>query len=117
MKLDRSTIVDYLKKGQEIDKCDYNPKIASSEAHFKVGKESGKPIICLTNNMTIENARDCSRKSIDLFGVTIGWSAICAVCRGVHKHTKGYIFKYMQDLTQEELIKYNLINNLEVANF
>lgn len=124
MKLDRSTIVDYLNTGFEINKCDYDSKIASSQAHSKSGKESGKLIICLTNEMIFDSARDCSRKSNEIFGVDIGWSAICAVCRGVHKHTKGYVFKYICDLTKEEYIKYNIENklknnnkDLEVANF
>lgn len=116
MKLDRSTITNYLNIGREIEKCDYDPKIASSEAHSKAGKESGKPILCLNNMMIFENARDCCRQSFNLFKVEIGWSAICSVCRGSHNQTKGYKFRYISDLTQEEYIKYDIANKLKELN-
>jgi len=57
MKLDKSTIIRYLKKGVELEWCDYDPKIASLNKKYKYTK-----VICLNTKEIINSIKEASEK-------------------------------------------------------
>lgn len=111
MKLSQCTIIKYLKQGSKLDWCEYIPKEEIIKASIKVGKLNRKPVICINTKQVFESATDCAKQSLNVFGVKLNFGEISAVCRGKRKFYKGRIFKYVQDLTEEEYIKYNVLNN------
>ena len=113
----KGTIRLWLIKGTELGWCNYNPE---KEKHMS-GKISAlakfKQTICLNNGMIFRSVKECSEKSLKLFGVQIPPSCIGEVCRGEKQKThKIFIFKYIEDLTLEEYIKYDIENKLKDLN-
>lgn len=92
-KLNRGTVIDYLKRGSKIGWCNYNPKDRYKNAKWNP-KRDGKHIICINNNMEFKSISECSTKSLDLFGINISRKSITNVCKGLKKDYKGYVFKY-----------------------
>lgn len=73
-------------------------KFRNRESHSAKGKESkhygnGVPIICINNGKTYNCIADAGRE----LGLSTG--NIIAVCKGRLKHTKGYVFKYLCEIT------------------
>lgn len=103
----------WLMTGHELGWCKYD---SEKEKHMS-GKISAsakfKPTICLNNGFVFESAKECSEKSLELFGVHIDKTCIGEVCRGKRKLTKGFSFKHISDLTTEEYIKYDIENKLK----
>lgn len=105
-------ISNYLKKGALLGWCDYNPKEVVKNIGAMNGRVNGlkcsKSLICLDTGETFPSTKECSRRSEELFGAYIHQGNISASCRlGVRR--KGYQFKYIQDLTEEEKLKYNIL--------
>lgn len=73
--------------------CDYDPKLES----IKGAKCStnGKTVICKNNNVTYNSATECSRKSLEDFGVFLKGSGITRVCRKERESYKGFSFEYL----------------------
>lgn len=101
---DKSTIIDYLKRGTSLGWCDYNPK----EELIKSGKRTGlkyvgscnipKPIEMFKDEQSLgvfESASHLSRISEDLLGVKLIRRGISNVCNGERKQYKGFTFKYI----------------------
>lgn len=113
MGFNNNTIRRWLIKGNELEWCIYDSK----KEKYMSGKISApskfKPTICLNNGMVFESSKDCSEKSLELFGIDIDETCISEVCRGKRKLTKGFSFKHIKDLTQEEYIKYDIENKLK----
>jgi hypothetical protein len=112
MKMSKSPIQKYLKKGNDLKWCTYNADKEHDKSLFKKGQKSmnSKSVVILQNNIILynyifESCVDLERKSEKLFGVKLGNSAISSVCRGIKPQYKGFTFKYTSDLTLEELSK------------
>ncbi|OSA92819.1 UNVERIFIED_ORG: hypothetical protein B2H93_13410 [Clostridium botulinum] len=71
-------------------------------------EQKTKPIICLTNGLVISSATKCAKNSKELFGVNLPYPYIYEVCNKKRKDAKGFCFKYVKDLSEEECIKYNI---------
>ena len=93
-KINRSTVIDYLKRGSKIGWCDYNPKEWTKIAKWNPNK-LGDGVICLNNNVKFKSISECSTKSLDLFGINISKQTIMRVCKGIKSDYKGYVFKYI----------------------
>ena len=93
--IERSVLIDYLKKGNELGLCHYDPK----EEMRKSGLNSGKRVFMYTlNGELVERGISCEdlkRKVLTKFNITLDPIAIGRVCNGKQKTHKGYIFKYM----------------------
>lgn len=87
MDIDKNTVCRYLKQGVEASWCDYNPKEESI-------KNKCKKIICKENGRIFKSIVECSKQSLDVFGVNMIPTGICAVCNGKYKTYKGYSFEY-----------------------
>lgn len=98
-----ATISRWLKRGNEVGWCNYNAK----------NENNSVPVICLENEIIFKSIHNCEKNSFILFGIQLHHSGIINVCCGKTKQTKGYTFKYIKDLTQEEYIKYDIENKLK----
>ena len=112
MKISDTTVRKYLKCGKEMGMCDYgteegNKRQTEINSNYK-RKIYSKEVICLENGYRYGSLRECEENSIKDFNTLLQVSGICEVCNGKRKSHKDYHFKYVQDLTEEEKIKYNI---------
>lgn len=71
-------------------------KSCSNETKKKISeKHNKKKIICLETNEVFDSIQECRRKT------GIEATSICAVCKGKHKTAKGYSFKYLEEMNNE----------------
>lgn len=115
VKLDRGTVIKYLKQGTKLGWCDYDPKEESIKTSRKDNIKNGKKLICINEgfNYIFNSTCECHRESLDIFEVELSDREIAKVCRGNRKSHKGFVFKYIQDLTPEEYTKYDIENKLK----
>ena len=95
-----STIIEYLKKGNKLGWCDYNPKEEMKKNGSKNGKSQGKPVEIFKDNESLgvfESASELERQSEKLFGVKLYIGNISAVCLKKKKQYKGFIFRYIEN--------------------
>ncbi|HCL4447248.1 TPA: hypothetical protein N2D16_002853 [Clostridium botulinum] len=99
IKLDKQTILKYLKKGSKIwDWIDYNPKEERKKNVKKVGKLNGKEVEIFKDGISLgifESVAELERQSEKLFGVKLLNSNIIQVCLGKNLNYKNYKFKYI----------------------
>lgn len=108
MNLDKTTIIKYLKLGNKIWDCiDYIPKEENRKRGFNNGKLNGKKVEIFKDIISLgifSSCMDLERQSEELFGVKLLFGGISSVCRGKSKYYKGFIFKYVEDLTEESVL-------------
>lgn len=73
--------------------CDYDPK--SESVKGAKCSTNGKTVICKNNNSVYSSASECSRKSVEDFGVFLKGSGITRVCRKERESYKGFSFEYL----------------------
>lgn len=75
--------------------CDYNPK----EEMEKGAKCStnGKKLICKNNGKVYDSTSECSRRSLEDFGIFLKGSSIARVCRKERESYKGFRFEYLNN--------------------
>lgn len=120
MNMSQSAIYNYLIKGNQLGWCNYiskNEKEINNQNTIKRNKIiRSKQVIIFKNNIMLgiyNSVVDLQNKSEKTYGIRIDQANISAVCRGVRKHTQGFTFKYVQDLTPKERIKYNIDDQLK----
>lgn len=111
-----NTVRKWLKQGKILNYCNYDAndekeKIINQNI-IKMKLQKLKPTICINNAYLSKSVLDMSTNSQRIFGVILSLSGISRVCRGERIHYKGYKFKYIEDLTPEEYIKYDIKNKL-----
>ena len=84
MKLDESTIRDYLKKGKIQGWCEYIPRYKKKVEISKEGISLG----------VFPSVSELVRDSEELFGIKLNAGAISSICLGRRNHHKGYTFQY-----------------------
>lgn len=57
----------------------------------KSGKARMKKVFCLNNSIEYESTKHASRELV------LDSGSVSRVCRGIQKHTKGYIFRYVEN--------------------
>ena len=96
-KINRSTIVEYLKKGTELGWCDYNGKEEQEKSRRR--SKGGKAVFMydLEGNFIMEESSTIKLKERCLkeLNIDLNTKNISAVCLGKCKTHKGYIFKYI----------------------
>ena len=117
MNLHTKTILKYLKQGTKIwDWAKYNSKTEKIKS-LRKRVYTRKKILAMFKDGLFLNIFDSAvyldRVSEDLFGVKLYKSKIGYVCRGGQEKYKGYDFKYIEDLTPLEYIKYDIENKLK----
>ena len=112
-KINRNTIVKYLKQGTRLGWCNYDISISKKIGKDKSSKAKMKKILSIENGQIFEGCNALSRDSKRIFNVFLQPACISNVCNGKQKHHKGFTFKYVEDLTPEERIKYNIDEKLK----
>lgn len=62
LKINRATIISYLKKGKMLQWCDYNPKKESEKVILDLQKRTKIKIICLTTNKIFNSIMEASKE-------------------------------------------------------
>lgn len=100
MQLSNPTVITYLKKGNALGWCKYDPKIELIKNLKIAKKNTSKRVEIFKNNISLGVFNSCSeleRKSEELFGVKLNNSKISQVCNNKQKHHKGFTFKYVTE--------------------
>lgn len=111
----KDTVAGWLKQGNGIW-CNYDPKEEMKRIGAINGKSRRKPIIMFKNKIILglfESAYEIERKSKSIFNEILLQGNIAMVARGEKEKYKGYIFKYIKDLTPEEYIRYDVDNKIK----
>ena len=98
MNLNMNTIARYLKKGNKLGWCNYNPKEEQLKSNSKSGKKKGKPVEIFKSGVSLgefKSVAELERQSEKLFGVKLINSGISLVCLGKQTNHKGFNFKYL----------------------
>ena len=94
-KINKKTIIEYLKKGTELGWCNYNAK----EELKKAGGRNKKVVVMydLDGNFIMKESSTMKLKERCLkeLNINLDIGAISRVCSGKYKMHKGYIFKYI----------------------
>jgi hypothetical protein len=98
----------WLKRGTEVGWCEYDATLEKSKSITNNKKLNSMPLICLNTLDIFESTRDCERRCEKILGVKFYASSIGESCRKNGKPSKGFSFKYISDLTDEEKQKYNI---------
>ena len=97
-KIDRITIVKYLKKGTELGWCNYNAK-EELEKGRRRNEKNGKVVAIydLEGNFIMKesSAVKLKERCLKELNINLNTTHISAVCLGKRKTHKGYIFKYI----------------------
>ena len=113
-KINRNTIVEYLKKGNELGWCNYNGKEEQEKGRRKGGKAVAMYDLdgnfIMKENSTVKLKERCLRE----LNINLNTAHISAVCLGKQKKHKGYIFKYIDWF--KNYLKYMLTNNNPYGN-
>lgn len=108
--ISKATVITYLKKFSELGLNDYDPQMEIKTGLGKV-PSNAKSVIIFKDNIVLgiyRSATELDRKSEEMFGVKLIQTEISSVARGEKNLYKGYHFKYVENLTEEEKIKYNI---------
>ena len=96
-KINRSSIIEYLKKGTELGWCNYNAKEELEKGRRK--STTGKVVAMydLEGNFIMKeiSAMKLKERCLKELNINLYISAISRVCSGKQKAHKGYIFKYI----------------------
>lgn len=99
MNLSTSTIREYLKKGNELNWCIYNPNDEREKGFIKISnrnkKLNSKPVEIFKGEFT--SAVELEKKSLKSFGVKLDQRHIRDVCNGRRKTHKGFTFKDIKE--------------------
>lgn len=105
MNMNDSAIRNYLKKGNELGLCIYDPKIEIQKRNDKVAEISRQRDSKITQVykdgiLTYDEDKNMAyiaRHSLELFGTKLSSSKISRVCNGLKPSYKGFIFKFKND--------------------
>jgi hypothetical protein len=93
-----STIIRWLKIGNELGWCYYNAREELLKVVPLNGKSTGKQVEIFKDHISLgifESCHELERCSEELFRVKLNVNGISRVCRGERKSHKGYTFKYI----------------------
>jgi hypothetical protein len=107
MKLCKGTVVTYLKKGYELKLTDYNSVISIKNNYKNNGRRiktiNSKSIISIDKGIIFESSVECSNISENIFGIKLTQGGITRIARGERQYYKGYQFKFISDLTEDQI--------------
>jgi DNA-binding MarR family transcriptional regulator len=104
MKLGKNTVTRYLKRGNKIGWCEYNPEEERKKGYIKLSNlaknrelhYNSKRVMCVNNGIIFKSIGECEKLSEEILGINIPRSSISRVCNEIQKQTKGYKFKYLE---------------------
>jgi len=109
VKLSRSVVINYLKKGSEVKWCNYNPKEEMKKVGQKLGQKmsdkNGKSIIQLTMKGEYINKYETISEAARKLNLRV--ENISAICHGRKKSAGGFIFVFEKDYVENPQIVKN----------
>jgi hypothetical protein len=99
LKLTQTTIIRYLKQGNLIGWCNYDPKKEFIKSSRKRNK-NGKLVEIFKNGISLGQFESCAeleRQSEELFGVKLYNQNVSKVCNNKIKFCKNFTFKYIEE--------------------
>lgn len=118
-KLGRPCIIKYLKIGNSLGWCIYNANEERNKTSKLCGKllrnRISKKVIIFKQNKVLGifySGKELERKSLGIFGIKLNQANISESCIK-NKEYKKHTFKYIEDLTPKEYIKYDIENKLK----
>lgn len=97
-KINKSTIIDYLRRGTKLGWCNYNGRKNNNKGLIYGRIIKRKKVEIFKDNKSLgefESLIELERQSEKLFGVKLNNSKISMVCNGKKKQYKGYTFKHV----------------------
>ena len=98
MKLYKTTVIRYLKKGNELNWCHYNADEEAFKGRSNGGKSKGKIVeIFNQNNILLGIFSSCAeleKQSEKLYEIKLCGGSVSLICLGKQKQVKGYTIKY-----------------------
>lgn len=88
-------IRNYLKKGNEIDWCNYDPGKEMKINGHQIGKQNGKPIIQLDKKGRYINEYESMSEVARVLNLYV--ANISKVCNGLRISTGGFVFKFKEN--------------------
>jgi len=108
--LSRSTIIEFLKRGNKIGWCKYIPQEEKNKRHFDFEKITNiKPVVQLTMEKEYINTYKTTREA----GRILNCHHISEVCNNKRKSTGGFVFMFEKDYI-EYIKNKNNINREEI---
>lgn len=98
--MSRGTILDYLKRGNDIGICTYDPHKELIKNAYKNGKNNGKQVEIFKDGKSLgkfESAIELEKKSEELFNIKLYSQNIVKVCNGKLNKYKGFTFKQFKE--------------------
>ena len=96
-------IQNYLKQGNSLGWCDYDPKnYRRKNIYTDDTVNTSNPIKCIENNKYFKSIGLCTRKSVEAFGIQLDEASLRSVLKGKYSHHRNYHFQYItkQDFNQ-----------------
>lgn len=100
MKLSRVTTCKYLKRGQLLNWCNYNPKEEAHKALKFINSHNKKEVEIFKDTISLgvfQSVAELVRESKNLFGIELNSKGISRVCIGGRKHHRGFSFHYTEE--------------------
>lgn len=113
MKINRNTILKYIKIGTQLGWCNYNIENSNRIKSKKIIEAKRKPVIVLETLQVFSGCNVLSDNSVKIFKKHLSSSCISLVCRNKQKSCQGYHFRYVDDLTRQERIKFKIDEKLK----
>ena len=98
MKMSTTPIASYLKEGNKLGWCEYNPQKEQDKGRIRGIKKRLKRIEVFKDGISLgefESAREIDTNSEKLFGIKLNYKNISQVCNGEKRTHKGFIFKFV----------------------
>lgn len=96
LKLDKHTVIKYLKHGSYLGLCDYSEAEIVDRLNRSRKNINGKKIRVIETGDIFESAHELANQSLIFYGEKFDYSLISKVCRGERNHHKGYTFEYVE---------------------
>ena len=99
LKIGRTTVTRYLKRGVDLQWCDYNPKLAASDGIKKISKPVIATSIIDGTERYFHSHAECERELTNMCGFNFFSTYIAKACDN-GKPYKGFMFKLADDTIQ-----------------
>lgn len=103
--LDKTSIINYLKKGCKLNWCNYDPKEEMRKSAKRCNSLKAKEVEIFKDGKSLgvfESCNELGRRSEEFFGVKLDFRNISAICNGKGKTYKGFTFKYTNNNKNDE---------------
>lgn len=95
-KIDRSTLVKYLKIGEEYGWCNFDRNKQKNMRYEKVSDSLRKEVLVVFNKKEyiFKSLAELEEKSMEIFGTKLHKSSVSRICRGLQAQFKDFYIKY-----------------------